>query len=273
MSLLEDLAGAPWSPVWFRRRAVGWLGYRVLHEAPLPGGSLRVIERGPIRRLRFGDAWEDQSAIDRSAPTRPVLPYTHVATIGLALPPRLDGVLHLGLGGGSLARTVHAAAPDAHQHAVERYAEVVDVARRYFELPESVSVTVGDAATLVDRLARAYDLVLLDAFSPAGAPVSQCEAMFARVRRLLRPDGWLLVNVTNDVRLTMPALHRVFASVAWIELPDTEQYVLVASDTPSLTGVRARAATLGARLGQDLEPLVDALVWADGSLLAAPHTG
>jgi protein-L-isoaspartate O-methyltransferase len=271
MSWLDDLAGARWAPTWFRRRAIGWLGYRVVHEATFPGGSLRVIERGSVRRLRFGDAWEDQSAIDRAAPTWPLLPYTHLATIGLALPPRLDGVLHLGLGGGSLARMVHAAAPDALQHAVERYDEVVDVARRWFDLPESVSVTVGDASLLVDRLARAYDLIFLDAFSPSGAPVSQTEATFTRVRRLLRPDGWLVVNVTDDVRALVAALHRVFASVAWIKLADTDQYVLVASDAAHLTGVRARARALGAHLATDVEPLVDCLVWADGSLLATPR--
>lgn len=264
MSLLDELASEPWAPTWFRRRAVGWLGYRVLHQALLPGGSLRVLERGSIRRLRFGDAWEDQSAIDLAAPTFPLLPYTELATIGLALPPRLDAVLHLGLGGGSLTRTVHAAAPLAVQHAVEPYAAVVDVARRYFELPDPVRITVGDAASSIEQLTGPYDLVFLDAFSPLGTPVSQGEATFARVHRLLHPEGWLVINATDDVRTLVLALHRVFASVAWINLDDTDQYVLMASDAAHLTGVRGRASAIGVRLGQDLEPLVDSLVWAGG---------
>ncbi|MDP2310574.1 MAG: MnmC family methyltransferase [Pseudomonadota bacterium] len=270
MSLLDDLWSGRWVPIWLRRRVIAWLGYRVLLDAPLPGGSLRVLERGTVRRLRFGDAWEDQSAFDRAAPTHPLLPYTQLAALGLALPPRLDGVLHLGLGGGTLARMVHVAAPDTLQHAVERYAEVADAARRYFDLPDSVSITIGDAAGLLDRLAPAYDLVFLDAFAPSGAPVSQSAATFVGVRRVLRPDGWLIVNATDDVRTTVLALHDVFASVAWIKIPDADQYLLVASDALALDGVRARAAALGARLGQELEPLVDRLVWADGSVLAGP---
>ncbi|MDP2311899.1 MAG: MnmC family methyltransferase [Pseudomonadota bacterium] len=271
--LLDELAGSRWAPAWFRRRALGWLGYRVLHEGPLADGRLRVLERGSVRRLRFGDAWEDQSAFDLADPLRLLLPYTRLATVGLALPSQLDTVLHIGLGGATLPRVVDVVAPRTTQHAVEPYAEVVDVARRYFALPERVAVTVAPADAALPALDRAYDLVFLDAFSPAGAPMSQSAEAFARLRRLLRADGWLVVNATDDVRGTILALNRAFASVAWLRIPDADQYVVAASDAGSLVGVRARAAALSARLGFDVEDLVDALEWSDGSILATPPLG
>lgn len=268
--LVDEVAGSAWTPPWVRRRAAAWLGYRVVHEAPLPGGSLRVLERGSVRHLRFGEAWEDQSAIDLDDPLRPLLPYTRVATVGLALPTGLGAVLHVGLGGGTLPRLVQAVAPDAAQHAVEPYAAVVDAARRWFVLPEGVAVTVAHADATLATLPGIYDLVYLDAFSPAGEPVAQSEATFAGVRRLLRADGWLVVNVTADVRLAIRALHRSFSSVGWLTLPGVDQHVLVASDTPSLAGVRVRARAISPALGTDVEALVDALTWAEGSIVAAP---
>jgi spermidine synthase len=273
VSLVHEIAGLPGTPPWVRRWALKWLGYRVLHEARLPdGGSLRVLERGTVRRLRFGEAWEDQSALDRAAPLRPLLPYTRYATLGVALPPRLDRVLHLGLGGGTFPRVVHAAAPGARQEAIEPFPEVVDAARRFFDLPDVVEVTVATAEEPAGAPEAAYDLVVLDAFSHAGLPVGQTEASFARLHGLLRRDGWLLVNATRDARTAVLALHRVFASVAWLKLPDTDQYVIFASDTTSLAGVRARARGLAGRLEGDVEALVDALSWADGSILALSAT-
>src|SRR6185503_7334733 len=97
MGSLVDILVAQ-SPAWLRPRLLDWFGYTVVHTAPLPDGVVRVITRGTVRHLRFGESGEDQSALDVAEPLRHVLPYTSVATLGLALPPRLEGVLHLGLG-------------------------------------------------------------------------------------------------------------------------------------------------------------------------------
>jgi len=113
-------------------------------------------------------------------------------------------VLMLGLGAGELAAHVakHCGAA-AEVEAVELDGRLPALARRYFGLPDSVKVTVGDggsvAASLLTTIKgdelladqRRYDVVLVDCFSTGGVTPESCRsADFVKtVKPLLRDGG------------------------------------------------------------------------------------
>jgi precorrin-6B methylase 2 len=255
---LGALAGAAVTPTWLRRRLATLLGYREVHAAPIADSWVRVLARGSRVHLRFGDAWEDQAVLDRDDPFRLVLPYTRAAAVGLALPPRLGRVLHVGLGGGTMARVVRHVAPEARQRAVEPYAAVVEAARRWFALPEDLEVLLGHAPAALDRVGP-HDLVFWDAFTCDGAPVPLLDP--AAARRALEPRGWLVVNTTSGLSEWAERLGTTFGAVGWVRVPEVDQHVIFAGPARDDAGAEARAEALSARLGLALGQGLEGVRW------------
>lgn len=120
-------------------------------------------------------------------------------------------VLLLGLGGGELATHVvkSCGRPDGtavQLDAVELDSRLPALASRYFGLPPSIHVTVGDAFPVVKALQknveqdalladqRLYDVLLVDCFSTGGVTPEHCRSGdFVRIlRSLLRGGGVVL---------------------------------------------------------------------------------
>jgi spermidine synthase len=99
----------------------------------------------------------------------------------LALPAaRRRSVLILGLGGGSAARLVRTLAPRARVVGVEFDRDVIEAARRHFDLDAlDVEVVCDDARAVLARERRRFDLVIEDVF-------------VGRDRNVRKPD-WLPV--------------------------------------------------------------------------------
>ena len=121
----------------------------------------------------------------------------------LWLPPaKRRSVLILGLGGGSAARLVRSVAPRARIVGVERSAEVIRAARRWFDLDAlGVEVVRDDARRFLQRSRRRFDVVIEDVFVGPARDVHKPEWMLdgglvSASRRLRR--GGLLVSNTLD---------------------------------------------------------------------------
>ena len=97
-----------------------------------------------------------------------------------------------------------------------------EVAQRYFALPDSVQVIIGDARTETRKLTEKFDVVILDAFSGDAPPFHLLtEEAFESVRDRLDTDGLVALNIVGaadgedsravaSVGLTM---QKVFGSV------------------------------------------------------------
>ncbi len=177
--------------------------------ASLPGrfGAVVVVDEDGLRYLRFGDVdGADQSGIDPKHPSRVLFEYIRIAALALdrhdtPKPPRR--ALVVGLGGGAYARLLLERAATVVVDAVEIDAVVVDLARRYFSLPNTprLQVHVDDGAHFIQSARAGYDIVLLDAFSGDDMPAAlSTPAFFADVRRVLADDGVVVLNVAliND---------------------------------------------------------------------------
>jgi spermidine synthase len=149
-----------------------------------------------------------QSCIDRRAPDRLVFEYTQMMLGALYLQPNPRDVLIIGLGGGTLPRTLEKLLPQAQIDVVEIDPAVVRVAQQYFsfQADERVRVTVEDGRAYVRRMLRTsskrYQLIMLDAYEREYIPEHMLTREFlSEVRSLLTPDGIVAANTFSSSRL------------------------------------------------------------------------
>lgn len=161
-------------------------------------GLMEVIDQDGLRSLYFGTRAR-QSSMRLADPAELVLEYTRGMLAALLFQPQPQRILLIGLGGGSLARFLLRHLPAAQIDCVETRAGVVDLARRYFALPESPRLTLhlGDGAEFLHAAPDGgYDLILVDAFDSSGVHPSVCSRQFhADCRRALNDAGVLSINL------------------------------------------------------------------------------
>ncbi|MEO3777744.1 fused MFS/spermidine synthase [Micromonospora sp. B11E3] len=188
------------------------------------GGVEIVVDPGrPSGRTLLADGVA-QSYVDVADPRHLHFEYVRrmADVVDLAAPPGAPmDALHLGGGALTLPRYVGATRPGSAQLVVERDAGVVDLVRRDLPPPPpGVRVEVADARDAVaDAPPARYDLVLADVYRAARMPGHVASVEFAaEAARVLRPDGILLVNVTDlpplvFTRARVATLRAVFADV------------------------------------------------------------
>jgi spermidine synthase len=112
--------------------------------------------------------------------------------------PEIRDALCIGLGVGIVPATFvhHGVKVDV----VEINPPVVDVARDYFDCPvEELNVVLGDGRYFLHRSTNRYDTIVLDAFLGDSSPVHlMTREAFEAMRRLLRPEGTLVINCFVD---------------------------------------------------------------------------
>ena len=171
-----------------------------------------------------------------------------VAPIAWLPPTRRRSVLVLGLGGGSAARLVRAIAPECRVVGVEASAEVIDAARRWFELDALEIEVVHDCARHYLRRCRArFDLVIEDVFVGEGRAVHKPDWLPApglpSAARLLHRGGLLVSNALDEARDVARAMRGLFPASVRIGIEDYDNAVFVGGPGPlTAGGLRAAAA-------------------------------
>ncbi|WP_258062105.1 spermidine synthase [Arthrobacter sp. B0490] len=128
-------------------------------------------------------------------------------------------VLHLGAGALTLVRYVQATRPGSPQTAVDLERNLIDFVLDAMPLPDGTScdIVIGDAADAVlEQPDAAFDVVVLDIFAGADAPVHLTSPDFAaHLLRVCAEDGVVLVNVGDDPPLAFArAQSRQLAALA-----------------------------------------------------------
>jgi len=183
-----------------------------------------------------------------------------LATPLLLLPPtRRRTVLVLGLGGGSAARVVRTIAPRARIVGVEYSAQVLQAARRSFDLDElCVDIVRCDARRYLDRTRRRFDLVIEDVF--VGSAHSVCKPDWlpdpglARAAHCLHPGGVLVSNSIDETADVARAMRGLFPSTLRIDVEGYDNRVVVGGPRP-ITARALRTAVAGHRELSESLPL------------------
>jgi len=168
-----------------------------------------VYEDGNTRCLCFSRlcAIGRQTCIDLKQPERLVFEYTQMMLGALYLKPDPHSILIIGLGGGTLPRTLEKLLPDADIDVVEIDPAVVGVARQYFGFrpDERVHLSVQDGRAYVRQSLRGskrYELIMLDAYEHQYIPEHMLTREFlTEVRSLLQPGGIVAANTFSSSRL------------------------------------------------------------------------
>jgi spermidine synthase len=183
-----------------------------------------------------------------------------LATPLLLLPPtRRRTVLVLGLGGGSAARVVRAIAPRARIVGVEYSAQVLQAARRSFDLDAlCVEVVRCDARRYLDRTRRRFDLVIEDVFVGSARSVRKPDWLpdpgLARAAHCLHPGGVLVSNSIDETADVARAMRGLFPSTLRIDVEGYDNRVVVGGPRP-VTARALRTAVAGHRELSESLPL------------------
>jgi len=180
--------------------------------------TVQVWEIGDLRELRFGNKIL-QSVYSKVQPHYLVLPYTRYMLLSLIFCPEPKSILHIGLGGGSIARWFHSEFPNIQQSIFEVNEKVIEAAYRFFKFPRSNRLKVfnGDATKLVQLISNKFDLIFLDAFNDFGAPEEVKRTDFLRsLWSCLDNSGMVVGNfwtLTGDFKEQCEMWRNIFASV------------------------------------------------------------
>ena len=148
-----------------------------------------------------------QSHVDLDDPSR--LFFEYVQRIGHVIdewgePGQPMTAVHLGAGGLTLPRYIHATRPGSRQQVIELDEQLMAFVREHLPLPRNSGIRIryGDARATLARLPAALhgavDLVVVDVFSGARIPAHVTSAEFyVEVARLLAPGGIVAVNIAD----------------------------------------------------------------------------
>jgi spermidine synthase len=182
---------------------------RLVHSEKSLYRDVLVYEDGSTRCLCFTRlcAIGRQTCIDLRKPDRLVFEYTQMMLGALFLVPEPRTILVIGLGGGTLPRTLAQLLPDADIDVVEIDAAVVDVAQKYFGFrpDQHMHLTVQDGRAYVRaalRGSKRYELIMLDAYEHQYIPEHMLTREFlTEVRSLLQPGGIVAANTFSSSQL------------------------------------------------------------------------
>ncbi len=173
--------------------------------------SIAVVEDDQDRYLRFDSSF--QSAMDLDDPFVTPFDYVPYLSLAFAYRPEAANALYVGLGGGSAPKRAWRDFPDLQLQAVELDPEVVDVARKWFALPQDprLAVEVEDGRRYLQRNDRRWDVIVLDAYYSDALPFHLTTQEFLElVRDRLAPGGIVVANVIGAVEGENSKLFRAF---------------------------------------------------------------
>ncbi len=209
-----------------------------------------ITQDSTNRYLRFDNSF--QSGMELADPYVSVFPYETVMQMGLAYRPAATRVLHIGLGGGSIVKRMWRDFPELQLDVVEIDREVVNVARRFFALPEDprIDVHVDDGRQYLLKNDDRFDLIVIDAFFSDSIPAHLATREFVRLAASrLTPGGAIATNIIGATDGAQSKLFRAIYRTYAEQFPtlmvhpvadrpgrsddeDVRNIVLVATDGP-----------------------------------------
>jgi spermidine synthase len=166
-----------------------------------PYHDINVTDYGYIRVLRF--TRNRQSSMYLDAPFETDFEYPGYFHISVAIKPDATRTLAIGLGGATVVKRMWRDYPAMSIDAVELDPVVVDVAWRFFELPEDerIRVFTDDGRAFLEMCTDTYDIVLVDAFDEDRVPRPLTTEEFMRtLRDRLSADGVAAYNFIGMAR-------------------------------------------------------------------------
>lgn len=178
-------------------------GITILEDMVTPFGRIQIYQSAKDGSRTF---YQDACFHSRAdANGQSLIAYIH-AMYGVLLQARAHDIAVLGCAGGTLATMLALAGckvtvVDINPHAFE-------LAKRYFNLPDSVECVVDDARLFLEHTDAQFDGIAIDVFAGGVIPPHLRNVEFFRVASgRLRPGGVIVANVIIDHDLDLLADH------------------------------------------------------------------
>jgi spermidine synthase len=210
---LSGAAAQNWSPLYRLRgsetvldardprAAIAQPDLRVVYSKDTQYHRLSVVEDADTRYLRFDNSLQSAMYIDDPYRTR--FRYTDLFHLAAAYNPAARNVLFIGLGAGSSEKRLLRDFPAMRLHAVEIDPVVVDVAHRYFAVPEDdprLEISVGDGRRFLADDETRWDAIVIDAFFADAIPFHLVTHEFLELARSrLSPGGVVVTNAIGAI--------------------------------------------------------------------------
>ncbi len=140
--------------------------------------------------------------------------------------PKNSKILLLGLGGGSIAKTLSAKGFEVDVCELDK--RIAYVAKTYFQLDDKVKITVDDARHYIKTCTKKYDLIIFDTFKGEDPPnhVFTMESL-AETKKLLSPTGNVFVNslgyLEGSIGKSMRSIYKTFIAAGFnVEILPTD---------------------------------------------------
>jgi spermidine synthase len=221
---LSRVEGRNWSPVYRLRGevrggpGVDYTGLKVVYRKDTEYHRLAVVDDETARTLRFDSSF--QSAMSLGNPFGTEYEYTDYFQLGLAYNPGAKNILFIGLGGGSAPKRFWRDFPALRLQVVEIDPVVVDVAHRFFAVPNSprLSIAVRDGRRYLAEHKERWDVIAIDTFYGDGVPFHMTTHEFLQLARSrLAPGGVIVTNLIGGVRGSgsklFRSIYRTYSSV------------------------------------------------------------
>lgn len=224
----------------------------IIDEKESPYQTIFISEENGIRRMHVGSLLDRSSAMDLNDPYRHVYEYTAMMMLASGYMDAPKKILIVGLGGGTVTRTLRMIYPDAEITNVEFDPEIVAMARQYFGYAEDekMKLVVEDARRWLRTTTEQFDMILLDAYHGGYIPFHLTTREFLEiVRERLSQGGvvcsntWIKQNLADRESATY---HAVFGNFHhYIGKWSTNRIIVAApSGLPAPEEVRNRLAEL-----------------------------
>ncbi len=148
-----------------------------------------------------------------------------------------EDILILGNGTGTFATQCGRYFDNVNITGVEIDGKITELAGRYFNLSDAVSVVTYDGRAYLNAVDDRYDVIMVDAYQDITIPFQMSsQEFFSLVRDHLKPDGVMVVNMNMRTgedgmnQYLSDTISSVFSSVYSVDIRNTTNRVLFASN-------------------------------------------
>lgn len=173
---------------------------QVVESRETPYNSLVVARNGDLQVLYLNGL--PHSGMSLRNPDDLVFTYTKFFEVALALNSGADDVLFIGGGGFSGPKYFLSKYPNITVEVVEIDPVVVEVAKKYFQVPDDkrLIIHIDDGRVFLQRVGKKFDAIIIDAYAKTYIPYHLLTLEFFRlVRDRLESGGVVVSNIIASI--------------------------------------------------------------------------
>jgi len=237
-----------------------------------PSGNIEVWQKNTVRYLYIQDKTAVQSQVDMAQKEKLQLQHNQAMMSFLLFQNKPESVLLFGLGGGSIIHFLTHWFPQLQITAVDIDEKVVEIAKQYFEIPETpqININIADAENyLAKNKINDINVIIVDLHDGKSLPeflykpdyIAQCfDALSSRGILVIN----MLVNSDQEFLAILTALRQSFIGTSFCLQFDNQKNILLfafkSPQIPDITQLPEKAASCQKKYNIEFEQLLKNIV-------------